>query len=331
MANLGAGLAVQGPGTPRLERCTIRDNQAVGSGGGVLSEEDSQLTLVDCDLTGNRGGTGGGAGAGAGGLYLRDCRLTGNQADFGGGVGLMSTASVRIRDCVIAGNAALFWGGGLCADDAGFLLSGGRIDANTAGLEGGAAYLLDSAGQLAGCWIRDNASAGETGGLHLDGSRLSVTGSGLTGNGTAIRVTQPLAEPVDARLNWWGDSTGPFHPLENPSGQGDAVSDNVLFAPWTIETAAPTAGAALRLAARAARGGVELQMTLPVAGAVRLAVYDPTGRRVAVLREGFATAGASGLRWEGRDLSGRAVASGLYLFRLESGGRAVTARGLLIR
>ncbi|MBM4118661.1 hypothetical protein FJ251_13190 [bacterium] len=105
--------------------------------------------------------------------------------------------------------------------------------------------------------------------------------------------------------------------------------------PWRRATLPGILGreraAALRLVARARRGAVELYLTLPAAGVARLGVYDPTGRRVAVLRETFATAGASGLRWDGRDASGRAVASGLYLFRLERGGRAVAARGLLIR
>ena len=37
---------------------------------------------------------------------------------------------------------------------------------------------------------------------------------------------------VDAEYNWWGDSTGPYHPDSNPGGQGDSVSDYVDFIPW---------------------------------------------------------------------------------------------------
>ena len=36
---------------------------------------------------------------------------------------------------------------------------------------------------------------------------------------------------LDARNNWWGDASGPTH-SSNPSGKGDAVSDNVNFTPW---------------------------------------------------------------------------------------------------
>jgi pimeloyl-ACP methyl ester carboxylesterase len=31
---------------------------------------------------------------------------------------------------------------------------------------------------------------------------------------------------------WWGDSSGPYHETENPGGQGNTISDNVLFKPW---------------------------------------------------------------------------------------------------
>ena len=37
---------------------------------------------------------------------------------------------------------------------------------------------------------------------------------------------------VDADNNWWGDATGPYHPVANPGGLGNAVSDYVEFAPY---------------------------------------------------------------------------------------------------
>jgi hypothetical protein len=36
----------------------------------------------------------------------------------------------------------------------------------------------------------------------------------------------------DARFNWWGDASGPYHVVLNPGGLGDSVSDGVSFAPW---------------------------------------------------------------------------------------------------
>jgi hypothetical protein len=41
---------------------------------------------------------------------------------------------------------------------------------------------------------------------------------------------------ADALFNWWGDSTGPYHPALNPAGLGVAVGDRVLFDPWHRDT-----------------------------------------------------------------------------------------------
>lgn len=37
---------------------------------------------------------------------------------------------------------------------------------------------------------------------------------------------------VNARNNWWGSNTGPYHPTFNPSGTGSEISNNVGFQPW---------------------------------------------------------------------------------------------------
>ena len=38
---------------------------------------------------------------------------------------------------------------------------------------------------------------------------------------------------VNATGDWWGASSGPFHPTTNPSGTGQQVSDNVDFTGWS--------------------------------------------------------------------------------------------------
>lgn len=52
------------------------------------------------------------------------------------------------------------------------------------------------------------------------------------GNGYAVESDGEL----DARFNYWGDSTGPYHPVLNPNGLGDEVSDSVNFEPWYSDT-----------------------------------------------------------------------------------------------
>jgi len=62
---------------------------------------------------------------------------------------------------------------------------------------------------------------------------------------------------------------------------------------------------------------------------VRLAVYAVTGERVRSLFEGRAHAGVFEFAWDGTDDLGRAVASGVYLLRVE-GERASAARKLVV-
>jgi len=38
----------------------------------------------------------------------------------------------------------------------------------------------------------------------------------------------------DARQNWWGHISGPYHPVKNPGGLGAVVTDHILFDPWTM-------------------------------------------------------------------------------------------------
>jgi len=65
------------------------------------------------------------------------------------------------------------------------------------------------------------------------------------------------------------------------------------------------------------------------AGAVRLAVYDVDGRMVRILVDKHVAAGTHTVSWDGTDAVGRAVASGVYIYRLQ-GRDGVQARRLVL-
>jgi len=60
-----------------------------------------------------------------------------------------------------------------------------------------------------------------------------VRWNNFIGNGVGLENESPWV--IDARENYWGSPTGPYHPEANPEGLGDPVSDNVLFEPWLKE------------------------------------------------------------------------------------------------
>jgi hypothetical protein len=72
-------------------------------------------------------------------------------------------------------------------------------------------------------------------------SDLTVSNTNISGNGNyglfnaGSGLYRVVNATVDARNNWWGDASGPYHPSGNSTGQGDRVSDNVLFDPWLTE------------------------------------------------------------------------------------------------
>ena len=62
-----------------------------------------------------------------------------------------------------------------------------------------------------------------------------------------------------------------------------------------------------------------------------LAVYDLTGRRVAVIATGEFAAGLNQVSWNGRDSAGRAVSSGTYFCRLQAGDLDTSVAVNLVR
>jgi len=72
-----------------------------------------------------------------------------------------------------------------------------------------------------------------------------------------------------------------------------------------------------------AGGGTTFSFALPGRAQVRLEVYDIRGRRVATVTREEATAGPHLIAWEGRDDTGRPLASGQYLARLTARGPGI--------
>ncbi|MGH7681840.1 MAG: FlgD immunoglobulin-like domain containing protein [Candidatus Eiseniibacteriota bacterium] len=78
--------------------------------------------------------------------------------------------------------------------------------------------------------------------------------------------------------------------------------------------------------ANPSNGAVRIDFGLPTAGSIGLEVFDIHGRRVATLASGPSMGGWHGMTWDGRDDRGRALASGIYLLRLETPAGAVVRK-----
>lgn len=66
-------------------------------------------------------------------------------------------------------------------------------------------------------------------------------------------------------------------------------------------------------------------------GNVRLSIYTPTGRFVADLVDEYVEPGAHWVTWNGQDSEGRDMGSGIYYYRLVTGGASSTGKMILLR
>jgi hypothetical protein len=80
-----------------------------------------------------------------------------------------------------------------------------------------------------------------------------------------------------------------------------------------------------------AMNGTELAFSLEHPSQASLKVYDLNGRLVRTLVDGPLAAGPHSARWDAKDNAGSSVPSGVYFYRLESGGLTATKQLIVTR
>ncbi len=71
-------------------------------------------------------------------------------------------------------------------------------------------------------------------GVYINNGDPIITNNDIFDN-TSYGIYRNATPSINAENNWWGDASGPYHPILNPNGTGDRVSDNVTFTPWLTE------------------------------------------------------------------------------------------------
>jgi flagellar hook assembly protein FlgD len=75
----------------------------------------------------------------------------------------------------------------------------------------------------------------------------------------------------------------------------------------------------------------QISYRVPERAEVRLSVYNVTGQQVAQLVSATLEPGVYRVTWDGRDGVGRAVASGVYFYRLETEAIQLVRKMLLLQ
>jgi hypothetical protein len=104
------------------------------------------------------------------------------------------------------------------------------------------------------------------------------------------------------------------------------IRDIVATGPVLAAESSPVTGdRTLAVRQNPSRGGVDIQLSLPVDERARVTILDVTGRRVATLADAAFTAGRHALRWDPV-----AAPPGVYFARLDAGGRVISRRIVLL-
>ncbi|MEZ4386924.1 MAG: FlgD immunoglobulin-like domain containing protein [Candidatus Krumholzibacteriia bacterium] len=193
--------------------------------------------------------------------------------------------------------------------------------------DGGATWTAVLAGSTWKQLVLDAAGRGHALGHH-EGTLMRTEDGGLTWQAQALP---------------WQD----WDPRQSESfvyfalGQSDdgvvvgGVYATLLRATFDPSTTAvePPAAAALRLEAapNPFNPATVLRFSLPSAADTRLEVYDARGRHVRSLLAGRLAAGEHTVRWDGRDGTGRALPSGVYLVRVRGGGAQAAVKVALVQ
>ncbi len=161
------------------------------------------------------------------GLNLRASNVLVENSRFSdnAGFGVFSDLSLdyTVRDNIFENNGE---GGIRVPVNAGPTLIGNTITGGALGI------FVDNGGVPV---IRNNTIQGNQVGIRfrdLGGSQPDIQGNTISGNTVFGFQMLGMNGTVRARFNYWGSNRGPFHPSLNPTGAGDAVSDNVDFIPW---------------------------------------------------------------------------------------------------
>ncbi len=300
---------------PTIRDNIIRDNQAY-VGAGIYSD--------------------GGIDERFGGPLVIENEIRNNNASYaGGGICCVYESSPIIRDNVITENSAQF-GGGVCAYSYSHAhLINNTISNNNATNGGGIHCTWRSNMIIDSCSIFGNDYTGvyfesmDDGIPHLRFNDIS--------NNVGYGVySHACPQTIEALNNWWGDASGPYHPLSNPHGLGNAVSDYVDYSPWlsicthclgiTEYEEEHDITADLNIHPNPFIHHADIRYQITDYGAISsekcgsIKIYDVNGRLVKNFILSSVISSQSSVKWFGDDDAGRTLPAGIYLVRLEGEG-----------
>ncbi|MBU1947093.1 MAG: right-handed parallel beta-helix repeat-containing protein, partial [Candidatus Eisenbacteria bacterium] len=320
----GACYLRQFPGN--FNTCVFNDNQASQAGGAFYCNYASP-DISQCLFQFNTAPSGGGLFGNNCHLYMLRCTFEGNDADAGGAMTFWESMPL-ISACTLVGNTATAGGGLACYEYATPVIDNTIIASN---FSGGAIYCANSMavpsmaccdlyGNIGGDWVGAIADF-----LGMDDNISEdplFCGQQNPEEPYTLHQTSPCTEwnnQVCGQIGAWPEGCSGSSTVENPTDQ----EPGILRGGHLLSPGQPSPF----------RSSTTLTYQVPGSGGrepVSLSIYDAGGRLVRRLVDTEQSAGIHSVAWDGRNLAGARVTSGVYFCRLDLLGRSETRPLILL-
>jgi len=312
----GAAISCLKFSSPVISGNTITNNTAIEGSGGIDCYDNCSPEIVNNSIVNN-------------------------YADWGGGISCQFHCSPHIEGNTIIGNHGITNGGGI------FIIeySAPRIIKNIISNNYGHGIRSSSNTQkpiIKLCTIEENYGDGircnssspiidsciiknnTANQIHAYGDAIPrLHQNDILSNNAYFGVYNETAGiEIEADSNYWGHSSGPYHPILNPFGSGSKVSDWVFFMPWEPEpiivevkeeflASTPSEFVLYQNYPNPFNPQTRIQYSIAEISYIEITLYDILGNEVETLVEGEKPVGIHKVLFNAANLS-----SGIYFYEM---------------
>jgi histidinol-phosphate aminotransferase len=166
-----------------------------------------------------------------------------------------------------------------------------------------------------------NFIASETNFMMFDTGTSAVSvASQLASRGYQVRSGWGMPQYIRISTGLMDEMNGFMNALEDILGKGGNDAGEIPYS-FAINSIYPNPF----------NSQCKIKITADGVEKVNLSIYDMLGRKVRTLLHKSVSPGIHQISWDGRDLKGRTVASGVYIFNLIQGEFAASARATLVK
>lgn len=193
--NSGEGIYLYRSNSSVITNCKIQNNNGLYSNAGIYLYDDcSNNQINNCIIQNNPHGIS--MSKGGNGNSITDCTIQNNEKH---GIILQNNEN-QITNCVIKNN--FYYG----------------------------IYLNGNDNIITHCTVTDNKIGIN---IRISSVNNQIHYNNIYNNKYGINATDNDGIIVNATNNWWGHTSGPYHYANNTDGEGDSVTDYILFEPWS--------------------------------------------------------------------------------------------------